>query len=175
MDRGREARGPPRRQCLYHRSAYLLIEMSIPESLNKEHLHLHEVLRRAVKEEGALGEAARGLMDVLHPHFEKEQEIALPPLGILTLTDEVPKGDVEEVIALTDRFREELPRMLEEHVIITERLEALSLEAKRAGKIEYSNFAEDLRHHAKLEEEIMYPASLLIGSYLRLWRASRKG
>ncbi|HRU12187.1 MAG TPA: hypothetical protein P5189_06490, partial [Methanomassiliicoccales archaeon] len=71
--------------------------------MNKEHLHLHEVLKRAVKEEGALGEAARALMDVLHPHFEKEQEIALPPLGMLTLSDDVPKGDIEGVIALTDR------------------------------------------------------------------------
>jgi|ADurb_Met_03_Slu_FD_contig_31_570589_length_936_multi_5_in_0_out_0_2 hypothetical protein len=148
--------------------------MSIPESLNKEHLHLHEVLKRAVKEEGALGEAARALMDVLHPHFEKEQEIALPPLGMLTLSDDVPKGDIEGVIALTDRFRQELPRMLEEHVAITERLEALSREARKVEKAEYSDFAESLRHHAKIEEEVMYPASLLVGSYLRLWRSGKK-
>lgn len=151
-----------------------LHHMAIPESLIEEHAHLLEVMERAVREEGDLGEAARAVEEVLHPHFLKEQELALPPLGMLTVTGEGPKGNVDEVIALTDRFSQELPRMLEEHVVITERLEVLSLEAQNAGKDEYADFARDLLHHARVEEEIMYPASLLVGSYLRLWKARKR-
>ncbi len=148
--------------------------MAIPESLNEEHAHLMEVMERAVREEGALGEAARAVEEVLHPHFLKEEELALPPLGMLTVTGEEPMGDVDEIIALTDRFAKELPRMLEEHVMIAERSEVLSLEAQKAGKDEYAVFARELSHHARVEEEIMYPASLLVGSYLRLWKARKK-
>ena len=148
--------------------------MAIPESLNEEHAHLMEVMVRAVREEGALGEAARALEEVLHPHFLKEEELALPPLGMLTVTGDEPTGNIDEIIALTERFGKELPRMLEEHVMIAERSEVLSLEAKNAGKDEYADFARDLAHHAQLEEEVMYPASLLVGSYLRLWKASKK-
>ncbi len=64
--------------------------------------------------------------------------------------------------------------MLEEHVMIAERSEVLLLEAQNAGKDEYAAFARELAHHARVEEEIMYPASLLVGSYLRLWKARRK-
>jgi iron-sulfur cluster repair protein YtfE (RIC family) len=147
--------------------------MAIPESLNEEHTHLRDVLERAVREEGALGEAAKAVMEVLKYHFEKEEQLALPPLGMLALSGDGSTGDVDEMIDLTGRFSEELPRMLEEHVIIAERLEVLSLEAERSGNAEYTAFARDLMHHAQLEEEIMYPASLLVGAYLRLWKASR--
>lgn len=148
--------------------------MAIPHSLNEEHAHLHHVLERAVREEGALGAAARAVLDVLQPHFEKEERLALPPLGLLTLSGDEPKGNIDEVIDLTRRFADELPRMLEEHLLIAEKLEIMSQEAERAGKREYMTFSSDLMHHARLEEEIVYPASLLIGSYLRLWK-TRKG
>ncbi len=147
--------------------------MAIPASLNEEHAHLHEVLERATEEEGALGEAARSVAEVLGPHFEREEEFALPQLGMLSLSGDVPAGDVDRIIEITERLSRELPGMLEEHKVIAERLEVLSAEAERAGKKQYSAFAKDLLHHAGMEEEIMYPTSLLIGSYLRLWKAKR--
>lgn len=148
--------------------------MSIPGSLNEEHAHLMEVLERAMREEGALGEAARAVMEVLRPHFRKEEELALPPLGMLTVTGDKPGDNVDEIIDLVDRFGKELPRMLEEHVMIVEKLEVLSLEAESYGRREYADLARDLVHHARVEEEVIYPASLLVGSYLRLWKARRK-
>ncbi len=47
-------------------------------------------------------------------------------------------------------------------------LEVLSLRAAEAGKMEYVAFALDLRHHARMKEDILYPASLLVRAYLRL-------
>jgi hypothetical protein len=37
-----------------------------------------------MKEGGKVGEAAKAVANVLHPHFEKEEEYALPPLGLLS-------------------------------------------------------------------------------------------
>jgi hypothetical protein len=147
--------------------------VTIPDSLIEEHAHLHEVLERVTREEGALGEAGRAVMEVLHPHFLREEEFALPPLGMLSLSGERPSGDVDETITMTERLGEEIPRMLEEHAIIARAVEVLAERAKEAGREEYVDFAHDLMHHAKLEEEIMYPASLLVGAYLRQWKAQK--
>ncbi|MBI0583170.1 MAG: hemerythrin domain-containing protein [Methanomassiliicoccus sp.] len=148
--------------------------MAIPESIRKEHAHLHEVLDKATKEKGGVGEAARAVREVLHPHFLREEEFALPPLGMLSLSGSGPVGDVDGIIAMTERLGQEMPRMLEEHAQIVRSLEVLAARAKEAGKSEYVDFAHDLIHHAKMEEEVMYPTSLLIGAYLRMWKAQKK-
>ena len=55
----------------------------IPESIRVEHEAIHEALVRATKAPGSVGAAARELAAVLHPHFVREEQIALPPLGLL--------------------------------------------------------------------------------------------
>jgi hypothetical protein len=44
---------------------------------------LHEQLYRGIKEGGKAGETAKVVADILHPDFEKEEEYALPRLGLL--------------------------------------------------------------------------------------------
>ena len=51
----------------------------IPESLKLEHEQLHADLVRATKAGGKTGEAAKAVAKVLHEHFIKEEEFALPP------------------------------------------------------------------------------------------------
>ena len=55
----------------------------IPASLKAEHEQLHAALAKATQESGALGEAARDVARLLHPHFDKEERYAMPPLGLL--------------------------------------------------------------------------------------------
>jgi hypothetical protein len=56
--------------------------VTIPEPLKEEHDELHGELVRATKEPGAVGEAAKQVARLLHPHFVAEEEYALPPLGL---------------------------------------------------------------------------------------------
>ena len=58
--------------------------------------------------------------------------------------------------------------MLEEHKAIVAELTNLIGEAKKASKPEYITFAEKLTLHAKNEEEVLYPAALLVGEYIKL-------
>jgi hypothetical protein len=65
----------------------------------------------------------------LHPHFEKEEEYALPPLGLLSslLSAEQEQGEgrggeskltqemKNNVIAMTDKLKSDLSHMIEEH------------------------------------------------------------
>jgi hypothetical protein len=104
----------------------------------------------------------------MHPHFVKEEEYALPPLGLLK---ELSKGKLEasmaEVLKLTDKLEADLPHMLSEHRDIVTALKQLVEAAKTENKPEHAYFAEKLMAHAQIEEEVSYPTALLIGRYLK--------
>jgi hemerythrin HHE cation binding domain-containing protein len=145
------------------------IQFKIPESLKAEHLELHEELARAIKAGGRTAEAARAVEDVLHPHFLKEEEYALPPLGLLSsLAEGNVTPEMRAVIAMTDKLKADLPHMLQEHRAIVAALERLSATAKQEGKTEHALFAEKLMMHARNEEEVLYPAAILVGEYLKM-------
>lgn len=140
---------------------------AIPHSLKLEHHELHEELARIIREPGPVGEAAREVARVLHPHFVKEEEFAMPPLGALGAIargDKVP--DAATVIAQARRVADELPQMLSEHRDVVRALERLEQAARAAGKPEHAHFAEKLKLHAQTEEEVLYPAAILVGRAL---------
>lgn len=60
------------------------MRFEIPTAMKAEHDELHNELVRATKAAGQTGEAAKAVAKVLHAHFVKEEEYALPPLGLLT-------------------------------------------------------------------------------------------
>lgn len=145
------------------------MKIAIPASLQQEHEALHDELRSATRADGAVGEAARTLAQLMHPHFLKEDEFALPPLGLLAA---LARGDapaeMEQVLALTDRLESELPAMLEEHKEIVRALDRLRHAAEGAGRRDIVDFAQRLVQHARTEEEVMYPTALLVGRHVRL-------
>ncbi len=145
------------------------MEFNIPQSLKSEHDELHAELARATQMKGSIGESAKAVAKVLHPHFVKEEEYALPPLGLLSsLAEGKITPDMKNALDMTDKLKSELPVMLEEHKAIIASLKLLVKAAKKENKKEYVNFADKLILHAKMEEEVLYPASLLIGEYLKL-------
>lgn len=139
-----------------------------PLALKREHEELHAELARATKAGGRTGEAAKAVARLMHPHFLKEEEYALPPLGLLTA---LAKGSrdpgMADVLAMTDKLEAELPHMLAEHQAIVAALQQLVRAAKAENQPEVVNFAEKLIAHAQTEEEVSYPAALLVGRYVR--------
>ena len=55
--------------------------LEIPRAMEEEHEELHVELAKATKERGKVGEAAKKVAEVFHPHFEKENEIPLRRCG----------------------------------------------------------------------------------------------
>lgn len=140
------------------------MKFDIPIPLQAEHQELHATLVRATKEPGTIGEAAREVARVLHPHFVREEQFALPPLALLVdLASGAVRADMAEVLPMTSRLRAELPAMLAEHKQIVRALEQLAAAARVAQRPEYERFAEALVLHAQTEEQVMYPAALLVG------------
>ena len=140
------------------------MRFEIPKPLQIEHEELHANLVKATREPGAVGEAAREVARVLHPHFVREEQFALPPLGLLAqLMREGATEEMAEVLPMTRRLKAELPQMLAEHKQIVGALEQLRAAARAAARPEVEHFAEALVLHAQTEEQVMYPAAILVG------------
>ena len=145
------------------------MEMKIPPSLKHEHGEMRASLEIAQKAAGKSGEAAREVARLLVPHFKKEEEYALPPLDALAVLagGGVPENP-EAIIAKADRLRYELAEMLREHQAIAKALEDLYDVATDDARPELARFARKLLLHAQMEEQVYYPATLMVGEYLKL-------
>lgn len=144
-------------------------QFKIPKSLQAEHAELHEELAKAIAAGGKVSEAAKSVAALLHAHFEKEEEYALPPLGLLS---ELAQGrvtpEMRSAIVMADKLKADHPHMLQEHKDIVAALRTLIAAAKQENKLEHGRFAEKLMLHAQNEEEVLYPAAILVGEYLKL-------
>jgi hypothetical protein len=144
-------------------------QIQIPEAMRVEHAELHESLVEATRAPGGVGEAAREVARILHPHFVREEQIALPPLGLLPeLAQGVVTPEMAAVLPLTDSLRAELPQMLEEHRAIRAALENLATVARAENQLTYARLAEKIMLHAQTEEQVTYPAAILVGEIVRL-------
>jgi hypothetical protein len=133
-----------------------------------EHDELHAALARLTRAGGRTGEAAKAVAKVLHPHFVKENEYALPPLSLLVpLTQGEFKSAMADVLELTDKLAAEMPAMLSEHREIVATLNALAEAATAEDNSDGVQFASMQQAHAEMEEQVTYPTALLIGQYVR--------
>jgi hypothetical protein len=141
----------------------------IPRCMKEEHEQLHRDLARAATETGGIGVVARSVKELMRAHAFNEEHYALPPLGLISALarDEITP-EMLNVVALTDDLRKNLPVMLADHKIIVAELKKLIAIAGDAGKPECVTIAEKLIQHIQVEEEIAYPAAILVGEYLKL-------
>lgn len=145
--------------------------LRVPDSIRSEHEHIHAALEDATRAPGRVGEAAREVARVLEPHFVREEQIALPPLGLLApLGAGELSAEMQSVLPMTDALREELPRMLREHEQIAAAARRLEEVAVQAGDERAAALARELLAHAAAEEDVFYPAAILVGEYIRARR-----
>ena len=138
--------------------------IAIPEALRAEHDAIHQRPVRATAAPRRTGHAARALAELLHPHFVREEQIALPPLGLLApLAGGAFTPEMTVVFAMTDSLRAELPRMLEEHKAIHAATRRLADAARLESNAEIEDLATTLAAHAEAEEQLFYPAAVLVG------------
>lgn len=143
--------------------------VTLPASTMTEHEALHQALTRLEEEAGPVGEAARDVADLLRPHIRREEEFALPPLAVLpALAKGEIRPEMRAVMELGIRLQAELPAMLGEHIAIVGRLRTLKDTAAEVNRPDAEALADQLMVHAQAEEEVLYPAAILVGRYLQL-------
>jgi len=147
------------------------MSFQVPASLKSGHEAIEAKLRHAMGEHGRLGEAARTVARLLSGHHMREEKFALRPLGLLKALGrgETP-SDLAQAAEIVKGLKREMPQMIDEHREIADALRQLAKEAEAAGKPDYVALAEEMILHAHVEEDVLYPAALLVGAYVALVR-----
>jgi Hemerythrin HHE cation binding domain len=141
---------------------------AMPDSLRVEHEQLRADLDQAIRIGGRIGEAARALQSVLQPHFRREDDNVFLGLGLLrSVAEGKVTAGMYELVVKAEQLKSELPEMLAEHDQIRKALERLGQEATKEGRPQVAYFAAKLLQHARIEEEILYPAAIVLGEYLK--------
>lgn len=142
--------------------------IAIPEPIRVEHEHLHHNLQEAMRAGGETGSAAKRVQQALADHFEQENELVMPLLGLLgPLAEGEASEQMRPAIAMSEKVQELLPQFMEEHRAIHEAVDQLEKVAESEGKSEVAGFARRLRLHARHEEAVLYPAAIVVGQRVK--------
>lgn len=151
-----------------------MIEM--PDILKSEHDEFRRQLLAVARSGGHTGQEARAIGRLVDLHFLREEMISLPPLAYLRRVGQADiTDDMSDLLEAAKMLKAELPRMLEEHQTIAAGLERLIVAATRENRPEAVQVADRLKSHARTEEEILYPAALLVGDYVRMKLGDARG
>ncbi len=143
------------------------MDIKIPKALLEGHHELGATLDEAQMEGGKVGREAGNLIAVMKPHEMREEQFALPPLGLLpSLAAGQVDYDMAAVKLMIDTLRAELPKMQAEHKLILSAADRLAVAAIEEGKVQYVRLVEQLKMHVAEEEDVYYPAAILVGAYL---------
>lgn len=139
-----------------------------PKAIEHGHEQLFEEILDIISIGGRIGETADSLNKNMAPHFKKEEEYALPPLGLLLAISE-GRWELEknEAIKMADKLEEKLAEMTAEHREIEKYLQELKKVAEEEENQPTLLFVKNLTLHIELEDEVLYPATILIGNYLK--------
>ena len=144
-----------------------VLELKVPEALRLCHEAFIAEFTRATKEKGTVGDAAREIEKLAEAHFAKAKE-AFPPLALLPLLSEGKVSpQMGKALPMAKRLKASLPQIRREHRELIAGLKKLREAAKEEGQTEYVRFAERLIWHIQEEEEVLYPAVLLVGELVK--------
>lgn len=147
----------------------------VPPSIKKEHESLLHQIRILAQYPDSTGAIAKKLQELMEHHFAEEENYVLPQLGVMDgLTGEELPLASQEIIKLSEEFRAQRQHLGAEHQMIRAHLTELSLAAKTDSH-DIKNFLQEIERHAAMEEEIFFPASILIGDYLSIKSLHRQG
>lgn len=144
------------------------MEPKTPKALLDGHKKLFNDIEYIISLGGSIGENAKLLVDIARPHFKKEEEYALPPLGILSALSE-QNWELESAAAtkMAETLEARLLEMKKDHGVIRKILENLKSHAEKENNQKVSQFVDDLKLHIEVEEQVLYPTTILIGTYLK--------
>lgn len=144
------------------------MKLKVPKAIIHGHANIILELNEVLAIGGEIAEKAKQLRAAMVPHFKKEEDYALPPLGLLlAFTDENWEINAEEAINMAQNLELRLAEMKHDHSHIVDILNELkSLGEKEHNRV-VKMFVKTLTLHIEMEDEVLYPATILIGNYLK--------
>lgn len=141
----------------------------VPSFIKEEHDYLLNQIGKIALFQDSTGYVAVKLNDLMQHHFKEEEDYVLPPLELLPLlaSEELPEQS-EGIILLTEKLKTQLSHMNAEHQMIKAFMDELLIAAAKDNHTEIMELAKAVHQHAQAEEEVFFPAAILIGEYLKL-------
>ena len=141
----------------------------MPSSIKSEHDSLLARLHIITSFQDSTGFLAIKLLELMEHHFMEEENFVFPPLGLLPslASGEIPEKS-EDVIQLSEKLKSQLTHMSVEHQLIKASMDELAQAAAKESHPEIIAFIHDVHKHATIEEEIYFPAAILVGEYLKV-------
>lgn len=143
-------------------------KLEIPDALTLDHAELRTELMKATSEPGRLGAVAKSVARHYLPHFRKEEAMIFSAFEMLEdLAAERVQLEMAPVEQMIGQFNARHHAVLGDHHSINTAVEDLLLEARKAKNMEIVSLVRNLRHHEKIEDEVMYPTVLMFGQSVR--------
>ena len=139
--------------------------LSAPPTMEKEHEEIWKLLMEVQRLSGKTGSLAEKLSKDLKLHIDKEENLALPLLGILRdlVGKKLGNTTAKRASEIQLKFEREYPGMLHGHKELYKILERLKKAGEEEGHLTAVRFAEAVEKHSREEEEVLYPAAILAG------------
>lgn len=139
-----------------------------PKAIRNGHENLCSELKNITLDSGKIGEQARIIEETMYPHFRKEEKYALPPLGLLlSLSEGNWEFDADEAIRMSEMLQSELSDLKQDHENISKAIKKLKVIADKENNLFAKRFVKDMTLHVEIEDQVLYPATILIGDYLK--------
>jgi hypothetical protein len=143
-------------------------KLNVPKALLHGHDEARAELVRATMEGGRIAKAGKRVAGLCLPHFEHEEKDVFPVLALLPYLEQGNlRPEMMDVMPLILNFRAKRDAMNDHHQLIASAIEDLLQAAHKEKNREIAEFAYNLRVHERIEDEVIYPAVVLIGKYLQ--------
>lgn len=140
----------------------------VPHFIKQEHDYLLGELEKLTLTKDSTGRVAARTLEFMQHHFQEEEQYVLPPLQSLpSLASEIIPEHSAEIIRLTEKLRSQLTHMNADHQMIMAHLEELKQAAAYDNHPDVTLLEEQIHRHARVEEEVYFPAAIVIGEYLK--------
>ena len=140
----------------------------VPSSLKKTHSELLQQLHQFTLINDSSATVALKLEELMLHHFLEEEDYILSPLGLLP---SLSKGQFpehpQEIIILSEKAKSQIDHMSAEHQLITAYIEELKQASAEENQPAIIAFEKDVSKHALSEEEVYFPAAIMVGEYLK--------
>lgn len=142
---------------------------AVPSSLKKTHSELLNQLHEFTLIKDSSTSFALKLEELMLHHFQEEENYILPPLGLLP---SLAKGQLpehsKEIITLSEKAKSQMDHMSAEHQLIIAYIEELKQASTKENQPAITEFEKEVSKHALSEEEVYFPAAIMVGIYLKL-------
>lgn len=143
------------------------MKLETPQSLQLDHEILLSKLNQIASTNTKSAPNAKNVADTFRAHFRREEKTVLPQLSLLmTIVEGKWNIDTEEALLKNNILLKEFQELKGEHQKILDAAKEMIKVSMEEKNQEAKDIAEEIILHIKIEEEVSYPAILVINKYL---------